>query len=65
MGISRENKREWMNEKRAKELQRRGYKSHQIEAMMYAKDNNIRGQQIKKWLKHETKPGEMVLDGKL
>ncbi len=63
--ILQENKTEFANEKRVKELARRGYHPENIEAMLYSKSNNIRGQQIRKWLKHETSPGEMVLDGKL
>ena len=65
MAISRESKGEWVNERRVKELAKRGYGPENIEAMMYSKHNNIRGQQVRKWLKHEVKSGEMPLDGKL
>ncbi|MEK7112896.1 MAG: hypothetical protein AAB875_06320 [Patescibacteria group bacterium] len=63
--ISLENKNEWINERRAKELKKRGYDEGEIADMMYAKSNNIRGKHIRKWLKHKTSPGEMVLNGKL
>ena len=58
------NKAEWRNERRAKMLSQMGYKPQNIEAMMYAKDNNIRGQHVKKWLKHDVKPAEMDLRDK-
>ena len=63
--IIRENKTEHFFEKRAKELKRRGYGEEAITNMMYSKGNNIRSQHIRKWLKHEISPGEMVMDGKL
>ena len=68
--ISRENKTEWRNEKRAKELAlglHNGikYRSDNISAMMYSKSGNIRQQHVEKWLKHNANPNEMKLDGKL
>ena len=65
MAISPENRTEFHNEKRAKELKRRGYHAHQIAAMMESPHNNIREQHVKKWLKHQPNTNEMRLDGKL
>jgi len=65
MGISKENKTEWINERRAKELARRGYRPENIETMMFSTHNNIRGRQVRKWLKHNVKAAEMPLDGSL
>lgn len=61
--ISRESATEHRFERRAKMLSARGYRPENIEAMMYTKSNNIRGRQIKKWLKHEVKKREMDLSG--
>jgi len=63
--ISRENKQEWQNEKRAKELHRRGYGVGNIEAMMYTKQNPISVGKIEKMIKKERGPRDMVIDGRL
>jgi len=57
--ISKENKAEWHNERRAKMLSQKGYRPENIEAMMFSPKNNIRGQQIRKWLKSNVNPKEM------
>lgn len=59
--ISRENKTEYANEKRAQELQRRGYSAPAIAGMMFAKGNNIRERHVEKMLKTKN----VLLDGKL
>ena len=63
--ISKENKTEWRNEKRVKELSRRGYDVGQIQAMTYAKKNGIASHHVEKILRHSVNKNEMRLDGKL
>lgn len=63
--ISKENKTEWRNEKRIKELSRRGYDVGQIQAMTYAKNNGIEEHHVEKILKHSVNQKEMRLDGQL
>jgi len=64
--ISKENRGEWRNEKRVKELAKKGYGVGNIAAMMFTKDNNIRERHVEKMLKHKiVNKRDMVLDGQL
>lgn len=63
--VSRENKTEFRNEKRIKELSRRGYDIDNIRAMVKAKNNGIEEHHVEKILKHSVNPKEMTMDGKL
>ena len=63
--ISKENKTEWRNEKRVKELSRRGYGIDNIRAMVKAKNNGIEEHHVEKILRHSVNKNEMRLDGKL
>ena len=59
--ISKENKTQYSNEKRAKELARRGYSVGNIKAMMYRKGVEIPAKFIEKAIKND----KVKLDGKL
>ena len=61
--ISKEAKTEWRNEKRVKELARRGYDVGSIQAMTYAKSSGISSHHVEKMIKHSVNPKEMKLDG--
>ena len=63
--ISKENKAEWRNERRVKELARRGYGVGEIQAMTHAKSGGIAAHHVEKMIKHDTKNREMTLDGNL
>lgn len=63
--ISKENKTEYRNEKRIKELSRRGYGIDNIRAMVKAKNNGIEEHHVEKILKHPVNQKEMKLDGNL
>lgn len=63
--ISKENKTEWRNERRVKELFRRGYDVGQIQAMTHAKNNGIVSHHVEKMLRHSVNQKEMKLDGNL
>ncbi len=63
--ISKENKTEWRNERRVKELARRGYGVGQIQAMTHAKNNGISSHHVEKMIKHSANPNELKLDGTL
>ena len=56
--ISRENQQEYDNEKRAKELSRRGFNEEAIGGMMMIPERHAR-----KMVKHRT--DDIILDGKL
>lgn len=58
--ISRENVKEYQNERRVKELSRRGYDPGQISAMM-----QISTGQVQKMKRHTVNPSEMRIDGTL
>lgn len=64
--ISKESRTEWNNEKRAKELTRRGYDVGQISAMMDSPRDKISTRQVEKWVKHKVRDHrDMVIDGRL
>lgn len=63
--ISKENRKEWENEKRAKELHRRGYGVGNIEAMMDSGTGKIPAKKIEKWIKTKRDSREMRMDGRL
>ena len=63
--ISKENKTEWRNERRVKELAHRGYDVGQIQAMTYAKHNGISSHHVEKMIKHSVNSNELKLDGTL
>jgi hypothetical protein len=65
MGISRENSKTWHNEKRVKELSRRGYDVESIHVMMTGNSKDFTVSQIEKMVRHPVSPKEMPLDGKL
>ena len=58
--IIRENVKEYQNERRAKELSRRGYDPGQISAMM-----QIPVHHVEKMKRHSVDSKEMKVDGKL
>ena len=63
--VSKENRVEFQNEKRVKELHRRGYNVGNIHAMMSGEKKTFTVSQIEKMVKKKREPKDMVLDGKL
>ena len=63
--ISKENKTHWQNEKRIKELSRRGYNPDQIKGMMDSPRDKFSTRKIEKLKKHKVSISDMRIDGRL